>query len=88
MFKVMLGIVLFTPFGVSANPKEEFVKAVVEQCQLPKDKAEEMATMGRTGTIVLYLHCVNPQLKIGEDCVLSCKKQSNHIGGYAARIRT
>ncbi|WP_141731759.1 hypothetical protein [Oligoflexus tunisiensis] len=64
------------------------MKAVVEQCQLPKEKAEKLATTGRTGTIVLFIHCVNPQFKISDDCVLSCKKQSNHIGGYTARVRT
>ncbi len=86
--KAILGIVFLTPLSAFASPKEDFVKAVVDQCQLPEDKAEKLATTGRTGTIVLYLHCASPQFRIGEGCVLSCKKQSNHIGGYAARTRT
>lgn len=64
-----------------ADPKEDLVKAVVDQCKLPKEKAEALATPGRTGTIVQFTLCVSSTVDVGEGCKVTCKKQGSNIGG-------
>lgn len=64
-----------------ADHKEDFVKAVVDQCKLPKEKAESLATSGRAGTIVQYTLCVTSAVDVGEGCKVTCKKQGSNIGG-------
>lgn len=73
---------LFLPFGdLLADPKEDLVKAVVDQCKLPKEKAEALATPGRTGTIVQFTLCISSTVDVGEGCKVTCKKQGSNIGG-------
>lgn len=64
-----------------ADPKEDLVKAIVDQCKLPKDKAESLATSGRTGTVVQFTICSASPIEIGEGCKVTCKKQGSNIGG-------
>lgn len=64
-----------------ADPKEDFVKAVVDQCKLPKERAEGLATPGRTGTIVQFTLCISSNIDVGEGCKVTCKKQGSNIGG-------
>ncbi len=73
---------LFLPLGaLRADPKEDLVKAVVDQCKLPKEKAEALATPGRTGTIVQFTLCISSTVDVGEGCKVTCKKQGSNIGG-------
>ncbi len=73
---------LFLPLGgLYADPKEDLVKAVVDQCKLPKEKAEALATPGRTGTIVQFTLCISSTIDVGEGCKVTCKKQGSNIGG-------
>ncbi len=73
---------LFLPLGeLYADPKEDLVKAVVDQCKLPKEKAEALATPGRTGTIVQFTLCISSTVDVGEGCKVTCKKQGSNIGG-------
>ena len=77
----LLPLFLF-PFGeLLADPKEDFVKAVVDQCKLPKEKADALATPGRTGTIVQFTLCISSSVDVGEGCKVTCKKQGSNIGG-------
>lgn len=64
-----------------ADPKEDFVKAVVDQCKVAKEKAEALATPGRTGTIVQFTLCVSSTIDVGDGCKVTCKKQGSNIGG-------
>lgn len=77
---LMVASVLFSSLAI-ADPKEDFVKTVVDQCKLPKDKAESLATPGRTGTIVQFTLCISSSIDVGEGCKVTCKKQGSNIGG-------
>ena len=65
-----------------AGPKEEFIKAVVEQksCKLPPEKAEELATPGRTGNIVKFTNCAEATIDLGGGCKITCTKSGATIG--------
>ncbi len=65
----------------SADPKEDLVKAIVEQCKLPQDKAQSLATPGRTGSVVQFALCSSSPVDVGEGCKVVCKKQGSNIGG-------
>ncbi len=64
-----------------ADPKEDLVKAVVDQCKVAPDKAQSMATPGRTGTIVQFTLCVSSPVDVGDGCKVVCKKPGSNIGG-------
>jgi hypothetical protein len=78
-----IGIVLGLSFASTgmADPKEDLVKAIVDQCKLPKEKAESLATPGRTGTVVQFTVCSSSPVEIGEGCKVTCKKSGSNIGG-------
>ncbi len=67
--------------SAKADPKGELVKAIVDQCKLPKEKAESLATPGRTGTTVQFTVCASSPIDVGEGCKVTCKKQGSNIGG-------
>lgn len=75
----MLGV-SFATIG-KADPKEDLVKAIVDQWGLPKDKADQLATPGPTGTIVQFSICSASSIEIGEGCKVTCKKLGSNIGG-------
>ncbi|MDO9183911.1 MAG: hypothetical protein Q7U04_15960 [Bacteriovorax sp.] len=64
-----------------AGAKEDFVDAVVKQCAKAKDKAEELATPGRTGNIVKFSMCAEPSIDLGDGCKVTCVKSGSTIGG-------
>jgi hypothetical protein len=78
---VLIGLSWLLSSKAAADPKEDLVKAVVDQCKLPRDKAEALATPGRTGTIVQFTLCISPTVEVGEGCKVTCKKQGSNIGG-------
>ena len=63
-----------------AGAKEDFVKAVVEQCKLPQEKGEELATPGRTGNIVKFTNCAEASIDLGGGCKITCTKSGATIG--------
>ena len=63
-----------------AGAKEDFVDAVVKQCSLPKEKAEELATPGRTGNIVKFSNCAEASIDLGGGCKVTCTKSGSTIG--------
>ncbi len=80
-YLVMVGVSWLLSSAAAADPKEDLVKAVVDQCKLPKEKAESLATPGRTGTIVQFTLCISSTVDVGEGCKVTCKKQGSNIGG-------
>lgn len=63
-----------------AGAKEDFVKAVVDQCKLPQEKGEELATPGRTGNIVKFSNCAEASIDLGGGCKITCTKSGATIG--------
>jgi hypothetical protein len=57
-----------------ADPKEDLIKALMEQCKLPRDKALPLATQGRTVQFVL---CISPSVDVGNGCRVSCQKEDD-----------
>lgn len=81
-FLVLLGVGLgFLGSTAIADPKEDLVKAIVDQCKLPPEKAQSLATPGRTGTVVQFTLCNASPVDVGEGCKVVCKKQGSNIGG-------
>lgn len=77
-----LGILLafiVTP-QVFAGAKEDFIDAVIKQCSKPKEKAEELATPGRTGNIVKFSQCAEATIDLGDGCKITCTKSGSTIG--------
>lgn len=79
ILSLMLAIVISQT--LVADPKEDFVKAAMTQCKVSKEKAEELATSGRTGSIVQYSLCVSSNVEAADNCKVTCKKQGSNIGG-------
>lgn len=63
-----------------AGAKEDFVDAVVKQCAKAKEKAEELATPGRTGNIVKFSMCTEATVDVGDGCKVTCTKAGSTIG--------
>ncbi len=81
-FMIFLGFCLGAVAGVAnADPKEDLVKAIVDQCKLPPEKAQSLATPGRTGTVVQFTLCNASPVDVGEGCKVVCKKPGSNIGG-------
>ncbi len=81
MAKLFLCIVLLGSFQARAGMKEDFIDAVVKQCGLAKEKAEEFATPGRTGNVVKFTVCSEATLDVGGGCKVTCTKSGSTIGG-------
>lgn len=64
-----------------AGAKDDFIAAVIKQCSLPKEKAEELATPGRTGNIVKFSQCAEATIDLGDGCKVTCTKSGSTIGG-------
>lgn len=81
MAKVFLFLGLLGSFSAQAGMKEDFIDAVVKQCSLSKEKAEELATPGRTGNVVKFTVCSEASIDVGGGCKITCTKSGSTIGG-------
>lgn len=81
MAKLLFILGLLGSLSAQAGMKEDFIDAVVKQCALTKEKAEEFATPGRTGNVVKFTVCSEASLDVGSGCKITCTKSGSTIGG-------
>lgn len=81
MAKLFIVLGLLGSFQAHAGMKEDFIDAVVKQCSLSKEKAEELATPGRTGNVVKFTVCSEASIDVGGGCKVTCTKSGSTIGG-------
>lgn len=77
---ILVFLLALSSFSVFAGAKEDFVKAVTEQCKKSADDAEKMATPGRTGSVIQYKLCQTNPVDVGEGCKLTCTKDGSNLG--------
>ncbi|MAE59042.1 MAG: hypothetical protein CME69_09190 [Halobacteriovorax sp.] len=63
-----------------AGAKDDFIKAVMNQCKKSEADAKALATPGRSGNVVKLKTCTSATITVG-DCTLNCKDASSSIGG-------
>jgi hypothetical protein len=80
MRTLFLVAIALAPCSLLADPKEELIKAIVEQCKVQQDEASKLATAGRTGTIVKYTLCQKSTVEIKEECTVVCEIKGAKIG--------
>lgn len=77
---ILVFLLALSSFSAFAGAKEDFVKAVVDQCKKSADDAEKMATPGRTGTVIQFKLCQSSPVDAGEGCKLTCTKDGSNLG--------
>lgn len=73
-------LVLMSVAPANAGVKQDFIKAVENQCKKSKEEAKKLATPGRAGNVIKFKTCSSATITIG-DCTLKCKDASSSIGG-------
>ncbi len=63
-----------------AGAKDDFIKAVMNQCKKSEADAKALATPGRSGNVVKLKTCTSATITVG-DCTLNCKDAASSIGG-------
>lgn len=76
-FSLVASLVSLT---TQAGAKDDFVKAVMNQCKKSEADAKALATPGRSGNVVKLKTCTSTTITVG-DCTLNCKDASSSIGG-------
>ena len=77
---IIIFLAVFSTASFSGN-KSDLVDAIVRDCKLNADSAAKFATPGRTGTIIKFKICTTPEIKLADDCVVSCKSKSGNVVG-------
>lgn len=78
---LLLGLCIAFSSLSFAGAKDDFIAAVTKQCGVPKPQAKKLATGGRTGTVIKFKLCLEPEQKLSNGCNLRCSKAGSKIGG-------
>lgn len=62
-----------------AGSREDFVKAVKDQCGKSQEEAETLATPGREGTIAKFTMCAEETVVVSDTCKPKCKKSGSTL---------
>lgn len=78
---ILISCFMLASHTVFASKRDAVVSAIKEQCSKDQAAAEKLATPGRTGTITKFLMCLQPTVKVSDDCTVKCKSASGNVVG-------
>lgn len=78
---LILSFLLAASTSSFAGAKDDFIAAAAKQCGVSKDEAKKLATGGRTGTVIKFRLCLEPELELANGCKMTCQKAGSKIGG-------
>ena len=78
---LVLSFLIAASTSALGGAKDDFIAAAEKQCGVSKDEAKKLATGGRTGTVIRFKLCLEPEQSLANGCILKCTKSGSKIGG-------
>ncbi|SMF83051.1 hypothetical protein [Pseudobacteriovorax antillogorgiicola] len=77
---LLLSFLVAASSSALAGAKDDFIAAAEKQCGVSKDEAAKLATGGRTGSVIKFKLCLEPEQTLSNGCKLRCTKSGSKIG--------
>mgnify|MGYP003687646881 CR=1 FL=1 len=77
---LLVSFLLAASSAAFAGAKDDFIAAAEKQCGVSKADAKKLATGGRTGTVIKFKLCLEPEQTLSSGCVIRCTKAGSKIG--------